>query len=153
MSAEKRIELCVLEAALAFGKACLDSDAPAMQELDALKLAARDLAEQRNSVVTAGIVDKLDVGAAGPFPTPKTLIIEAIAPGGDKQRLVIDQRNNITAERLTASPVVGWERLPWLVDASNLIGYALRRAICRGIDEAEIVETTDVVIIELGEIK
>lgn len=143
------VELRVLEAAMAFGKACLDSSAPAMRELDALKLAARDLAEQRNSLVTESIIAKVDVGAAGPFPKPKTLIIEA-SDFGDKRRLVIDRGYNVTAEILKGDT---WERMSWIVDASQLIGYALRRAIFRGIDEAEVVETTDVVIIELGEIK
>lgn len=79
----------------------------------------------------------------------KTLILEALG-FGDKRRLVIDKHNNVVAEILKGDR---WERMAWIIDASPLVGYALRRAICRGLDKAEVIETTDVVIIDLGEIK
>jgi len=37
-------------------------------------------------------------------------------------------------------------------DAKIVVGYALRRAICRGIDKCEVTETTERVDIDLGKI-
>lgn len=49
--------------------------------------------------------------------------------------------------------VYGFDRvLPDTITFERVLHYAFRRAICRGIDKAEIVETDVAVMIDLGEL-
>ena len=78
----------------------------------------------------------------------RTLIIEA-KQFGEKRRIVIDPNNQIRAERLDGGE---WAKIPWLVDASDLIAVALRFMLSGSVCPEHVVETTDVVIIELGDL-
>ncbi len=103
-------------------------------------------------VMVTPIEAKVDIGAAN-VPRDKELRLKIRRPGmGNVEYTILvadDQSSAIDLHEEGAQFALSFDT----GIARELIGYALRRAICRGIDKVEVVETSTEVVIDLGEFK
>jgi hypothetical protein len=80
--------------------------------------------------------DHLDIGALVVWrPDSVEIKLCVVAENGDPFTITVDKRNHVQLRNLATDTEIGAET----EIGQRLIGYALRRAICRGIDTSECI--------------
>jgi len=95
------------------------------------------------------VIDKLDIGATN-VRRNKPIQLDIETKAGSRYTLTITHDNKLTIEAKLVANTSFLSKIEDLESVRSLIAYALRRAICRGIDECEIVENSLVARIDLG---
>ena len=96
------------------------------------------------------LIDNLDIGATDVLTKKDVVLVVQWRDDRRYELHIAGRTNKLTVVR----SAVGLPDATFMVstepEIADVIGYAFRRAVCRGIDKSEIIETGNLARIDLG---